>query len=319
MTEEHKNRMKLLNKSIGNIDYPYFNKVLKWQLVQKLKSFLNTVDNREIGSESLKYNDEYPYFTLTIKDLIKKHGGTEGTWNRNINLFATLGLIGKANTFNLCKENLLFGQHILDARIKKARALKTNLRNVKPPNTYYIFPYSEEVFQVAEQRAKAIIDNKISTTSFSKICLQRVFGLEFANSIIFDKNEESEYTLAVYNQIEEIILQKLKEKHYTFKDEVVKAVRIDHEIYTKHETTYRRYKDKVAIALFEYGRTYGIICNKYGIGIAMSTKEMREMFGLENNKLLLYDIQYYNDNVEQVKNRIKEKEILKRALNIGNA
>ena len=106
MTRENKNRMKIIDTFTKDpVNYKYLNKVIKWQSIPKLKKFLILADNRAIDKKTLINENKYPYFSLTIKELIGEFGGSYGTWSRNINLFASLGFIGKKNPYELKKEN----------------------------------------------------------------------------------------------------------------------------------------------------------------------------------------------------------------------
>lgn len=207
----------------------------------------------------------------------------------------TLGLIGKVNTYELNKENNLLFQHNYYGKQKLSREQNIPVSQLQEQNTYYIFPYTEETFKIAEERAKKMYENGFSMRSFSKIYVQRIFGLEFANTIFFNKIEESDFTRAVYEQIENIILTQLRKKHFTYKDEVLKFVKIDTEIYRHYEEVYpkvRFYNSRRIIAEFEYQRSVKIICNTHNIGYAMTNKKMKELFGLKNNKKILYDKAY---------------------------
>ena len=147
-------------------------------------------------------------------------------------------------------------------------------------------------------------ENGFCKRSFSKIFLQRVFGLDFANNVFFNDIEESEYTQAVFDETEKIILKNIAKKQFTFKDEVIKegAKSIDDTIYKYYEENYfrRNARSVEQIAEFEFGRSVQIICNKHELSYKMSDKYMRKMFNLRNNKKLIYDKEYYK----------KQKEIL---------
>lgn len=305
MTREGRKRLKYIDE-IENYktEYRYLNKVLKWQSRKKLKEFLILADDRYIDKKTLIHEGKYPYFTAPISKIMQEYGGKAGTWNRNINLFVALGLIGKVDTFEIRKKNKLFEEFSMIGKMKLAESKGISLKNVKDQNMYYIFPYDEKILQEAENRAKAMIENGFSMKSFSKIFLQRVFGLDFANSVYFNDIEESEYTQAVVEEIEKVVLEMIKRKHFTFKDEVVKKVAksIDTTIYKHYEENYFKRKTTSAekIAEFEYGRSIQMICNSNDLESSMSNKYMKIIFNLKNNKKLIYDKEYYE----------KQKEIL---------
>lgn len=296
MTKEHENRMKMIRKFEKNIkSYPYLNKVIKWQSFPKLKAFLRLADNRVIDTKTLKHKNKYPYFTLTLHELTKKFGGTPSTWNRNINLFVSLGLIGKVNPFELNKKNGLLAQHNLQGKVALAKKLRIPISEVQEQNMYYIFPYTKEILQRAEQRAKTMYENGFSLRSFSKIFLQRVFGLEFANTVFFNDIQESKFTMALYQQIEDVALKMLEQKHFTFKQEIIANIKIDITVYKHYEIIYPKVKfkdSKQAVVEFEYGRSIKMICNNRDIECCMSNKELNGIFGLKSNKQILYDKDY---------------------------
>lgn len=297
MTRENRNRMKMIDTFTKDpVNYKYLNKVIKWQSIPKLKNFLILADNRAIDRKTLINEIKYPYFSLTIKELIRKYGGSYGTWNRNINLFATLGFIGKKNPYKLNKENPLLFQHNLQGKLNLSRSMGINISNIKDQNFYYLPIYTDETLQIAEKRAEIMYKNGFSTKSFSKIFLQRIFGLDFANTIFFNTIEESDYTLEVYNQIQKILLRKLKEKHFTYKEEIINEVDIDPLIYKHYESSYRaKFNTIQAVAEFEFGRSIQIICNEFDIGYAISNKYMKAIFGLKSNKKILFDKNYFQE------------------------
>ncbi len=305
MTREGRKRLKYIKEVKNNkIKYKYLNKVLNWQSLKKLKEFLILADNRYIDKKTLIHEGKYPYFTAPINNLIREFGGTKGTWNRNINLFVTLGLLAKVDTFEIRKQNKLFEEYSMIGKMKRARKEGISLEKVRDQNIYYIFPYDENILKEAENRAKIMCENGFCKRSFSKIFLQRVFGLDFANNVFFNDIEESEYTQAVFDETEKIILKNIAKKQFTFKDEVIKEVAksIDDTIYKYYEENYfrRNARSVEQIAEFEFGRSVQIICNKHELSYKMSDKYMRKMFNLRNNKKLIYDKEYYK----------KQKEIL---------
>ena len=305
MTREGRKRLKSIEEVKNDkIEYKYLNKVLNCQSLNKLKEFLILADNRYIDKKTLMHEGKYPYFTAPINNLIREFGGTKGTWNRNINLFVALGLIGKVNTFEIRKQNKLFEEYSMIGKMKRARREGISLEKVRDQNVYFIFPYDKNILKEAENRAKIMCESGFSKRSFSKIFLQRVFGLAFANNVFFNDIEESEYTQAVFDETEKIILKNIAQKHFTFKDEVVKEVAksIDSTIYKHYEENYfrRNVRSAEQIAEFEFGRSVQIICNKHELGYKLSDKYMRKMFNLRNNKKLIYDKEFYG----------KQKEIL---------
>lgn len=305
MTREGRKRLKYIEEVKNNkIEYKYLNKVLNWQSLNKLKEFLILADNRYIDKKTLMHEDKYPYFTAPINNLIRDFGGTKGTWSRNINLFVSLGLLGKVDTLKIRRKNKLFEEYSMIGKMKRARKEGISLEKVRDQNVYFIFPYDENILKEAENRAKIMCENGFSKRSFSKIFLQRVFGLGFANTVFFNDIEESEYTQAVFSKTEEVILENIAKKHFTFKDEVIKEVAksIDSDIYKNYEENYfrRNVRSAEQIAEFEFGRSVQIICNKHELEYKMSDKYMRKMFKLRNNKKLIYDKEYYK----------KQKEIL---------
>ncbi len=295
MTEEHKQRMKALKEIKENKQqYLYLNKVLNGRTLPKLKTFLKLADGRQIDRETLSYNNQYPYFTIPISELIKKYKGGNGTWNRNINLFVALGLIGKVNPYKVNSKNYLLFQHSRAGKQNLARKTGIQKEKIQEQNIYYIFPYTQDILQVAEQRAKIMYNSGLNMRSFSKIFLQRIFGLDFANTVFFNDIEESEFTLAVFEQIKDIIMSELLIKHYTYKNEILKNVKIDMDTYRHYEKVYRksRITNEWKIAEFEFGRSIQIICNRYNLGYSMSNKKMNKLFGLKQNKKIIYDKDY---------------------------
>lgn len=299
MTEEHKQRIETIRKFKDNREeYPYLNKLLNGRNLPRLKAFLKLADSREIDRKTLMHEGKYPYFTIPISELTKKYKGGKGTWNRNINLFVTLGLIGKVNPYKVNSENGLLFQHSQSGKQSLSRKTGIPINQIKEQNIYYIFPYTDEILKTAEERAKLMYDNGFSMGSFSKIFLQRVFGLDFANTIYFNDIGESEFTLAVFNQIQNIVIEKLSTKHYTYKNDILKSVKIDSYIYEQYEELYKKAQitSKWKVAEFEYRRSIQIICNKCDFGYSMSNKELNKLFGLRQNKKIIYDKEYVENS-----------------------
>ena len=167
------------------IRYKYLNKVLKYHSRAKLKLFLILADDRYIDKKTLMHDGKYPYFTAPLNNLIRELGGSVGTWDRNINLFVSLGLIGKVDTAEVQKHNNLFYQSSMIGKMNLARELGINVDFIKEQNVYYIFPYDEEILKEAECRAKAMFENGFSMKSFSKIFLQRVFRTRVCKFCLF--------------------------------------------------------------------------------------------------------------------------------------
>ena len=305
MTREGKRRLKYIDEIENNeTKYKYLNKVLKWQSRKKLKEFLILADNRYIDKKTLVHEGKYPYFTAPINNLIREYGGSKGTWNRNINLFVVLGFVGKVDTSEVFKHNHLFYEYTMLGKIEVTRKFGISHSCVKDQNVYYVFSYNEKILQEAENRAKVMYENGFSMKSFSKIYLQRVFGLDFANNVYFNDIEESEYTQAVAEKIEKVILEMIKRKHFTFKDEIVNEVAksIDTTIYKHYEENYFKGKTTSTekIAGFEYGRSIKMICANNELGYTMSNKYMKRIFNLKNNKKLIYNKKYFEKQKEKL-------------------
>ncbi len=299
MTKEHKQRMETLRKIKDNKQkYPYLNKILSYHALPKLKIFLKLADAREIDRKTLIHDNKYPYFTIPTSELIKKYKGGNGTWSRNINCFVTLGLIGKVNPYKVNSENGLLFQHSQAGKQKLSRKTGIPRNQIKEQNIYYIFPYTEDILQTAEQRAKILCKNGFCMGAFSKIFVQRVFDLEFANTIYFNDIGESDFTLNVFNQIQDIVMTKLLIKHFTYKDEVLRNIQIDTNIYRHYEEIYPKAKitSKWKVAEFEYKRSIQIICNKCNLEHSMSNKELNKLFDLKQNKKIIYDKNYVEKN-----------------------
>lgn len=299
MTEEHSKRMETIRKIKDNKNkYPYLNKVLSYYALPKLKAFLRLADGREIDKKTLIHDNKYPYFTIPTSELIKKHKGSNGTWSRNINCFVTLGLIGKVNPYKVNSQNGLLFQHSQAGKQSLSKKTGISINKIKEQNIYYLLPYTEDILQTAEQREKIMCENGFSIRAFSKIFVQRVFGLDFANTIYFNDIGESEFTLDVFNQIQDIIITKLLTKHFTYKDEVLKNVKIDTDIYRHYEEIYPKAKitSEWKVAEFEYRRSIQIICNKCNFGHSMSNKELNKLFDLKQNKKIIYDKNYVKNS-----------------------
>lgn len=275
------NLEQLSNEEQVQETYPFLYRVIK----QRLNYLEKLIDDSRDKRFSLvaRIEGNY-YFFASARYLASKYSRSYNTWNRNISIFCTLGLVNKVQTDNRMVERRA-------TRETKALAKKLNIDHEKlsPPNYYTIPIYNDELLTDANGRAKVLLDNNFRVNGFSKNFLIRVFGQEFADSIFHDERQISEYSQNVQSKIEEFILKDINRHGYTTKERILRYVHIDYSQLLPWEYGVTKEKqNKKAILGREFDRSISEIKDKYNLEYKKANKELKERFKLDKNKTIIY-------------------------------
>jgi len=263
--------------------YPFLQRLIKRRL-----HFLTTLieHSKEKIVSRLARKEGHYYFFASSRYLASKYFSKYNTWNRNISIFCTLGLLNKVKTDNRMTERRA-------TRETKALAKKMNIDNhekLSPINFYTIPIYNGELLTEANRRAKVLIDNNFKANGFSKFFLIKVFGQEFADTVFHDERYISEYSHYVQTQIEKFILNDIKRHGYTTKDRILRYVQINYSHMQPWEYGFnnKEKQNKKAILSREFDRSVSEIKEKYGLGYKKANKELKEKFKLDSSKTIIY-------------------------------
>lgn len=276
------NLEQLYNEEQLEQEYPFLHKLIKRRL-----HFLTTIieySKEKIVSRLAKKEGNY-YFFASSRYLASKYFSSYNTWNRNISIFCTLGLMNKVK-----HENRTMNRRAI--RQTKALAKRMNIDNhekLSPINFYTIPIYNDELLTEANRRAKVLSDNNFRANGFSKFFLIKVFGQEFADTVFHDERYISEYSQYVQTQLEKFILNDIDRHGYTTKDRITRYVQIDYSQLQPWEYGFKKEKqNKKAILSREFDRSISEIKEKYTLEYKKANKELKEKFKLKSSKTIIF-------------------------------
>ncbi|MDM5293863.1 hypothetical protein QUF81_11810 [Peribacillus simplex] len=261
--------------------YPFLHKLIKRRL--HFLTTLNEYSKEKIVSRLARKEGNY-YFFASSRYLASNYFSSYNTWNRNISIFCTLGLVHKVQPNNRMTERRA-------TRETKALAKKMSIdfKKLSPINFYTIPIYNDELLTEANQRAKVLSDNNFRANGFSKFFLIKVFGQEFADSVFHDERYISEYSQYVQTQLEKFILNDIDRHGYTTKDRITRYVQIDYSQLQPWEYGFKKEKqNKKAILSREFDRSISEIKEKYTLEYKKANKELKEKFKLESSKTIIF-------------------------------
>jgi len=262
-------------------EYPFLHQIIKRRL-----HFLTTLieySREKIVSPLARKKGNY-YFFASSRYLATKYFSSYNTWNRNISIFCTLGLLNKVKTDNRMTERKT-------TRETKALAKRMDIDHEKlsPINFYTIPIYNNELLTEANRKAEVLLDNNFRTNGFSKFFLIKVFGQEFADTIFHDERYISEYSQYVQTQIEKFILNDIKRHGYTTKDRILRYVQVNYSQMQPWEHGFKKeIQSKKAILNREFDRSISEIKDKYNLEYRKANKELKERFKLATSKTVIY-------------------------------
>jgi hypothetical protein len=237
--EQQKNIDKIVNDVILSDDYPYLKQILGWfnrGLFPVLKGFIRTYDSlrkAEIDPYIVVDNQVYRY--IYIEHLIEATGvhrnnkrkkdkqfNRKGVWSTKINILCVLGLINKLDTSNIKDSyKVRKSREKRNEMIKEKSLDESKSKYVKNVNYFAIPKYNDEVFSVADKRAKKLYENGYKQSTFSKSIVIETFGQEFADNIFLDKRNKTSAELGRESLVFLTIARQVKERGYTTKNDVL--------------------------------------------------------------------------------------------------
>ncbi|MCM3705198.1 MULTISPECIES: hypothetical protein [Cytobacillus] len=262
--------------------YPFLHRLIKRRV-----HFLTTLieySREKIVSPVARQEGNY-YFFASSRYLARKYFSSYNTWNRNISIFCTLGLLNKVKTNNRTTERRAI-------RETKALAQKMGIdyKKLSPINFYTISIYNKELLTESNRRAKVLLDNNFRANGFSKFFLIKVFGQEFADSIFHDERYISEYSQYVQTQIEKFILKDINRHGYTTKERILRYVQINYSQLQPWEYGFNKEKqNKKAILSREFDRSISEVKEKYNLEYKKANKELKEKFKLDTSKTIIFE------------------------------
>lgn len=155
----------------GIDSYPHLYNLLKDHL--GILHLINTIGLSHLHHYSDRY-DNHNIFFASASYLSKQLQTTNtGKIAQQINLFATLGLIGKTSNESIPKKML-----------DKANEIRLEGEKVKHNRVnFYIVKNFKEVVDDAESKAKVLLEHGVRHSNISKSSVQRIFGSEYAHTI----------------------------------------------------------------------------------------------------------------------------------------
>lgn len=263
-------------------NYPFLYKVIKRRL-HFLTTFID--DSREKIISRLARKDGSYYFFVSSRYLASQHFSSYNTWNRNILIFCTLGLLSKVKT-----KNRMVNRR--SKREQKALAKKMSVDNyekLEPINNYIVPIYDSSLLEEANRRAEVMVNNNFKANGFSKFFIIKTFGQEFANSIFLDERYISEHSQYVQTQIEQFILNDIQRHRYTTKDRILRYVRINFSSLQPWEYGFNKQKqNKKAILGREFDRSINEIKQKYDLSYKRANKDLKMKFELDGYRTIIY-------------------------------
>ncbi|MFJ7937059.1 hypothetical protein ACIQYG_00825 [Peribacillus sp. NPDC096622] len=263
--------------------YPFL-----YRMIKRRVHFLTTLIeySREKIVSPVARNEGNYYFFASSRYLAK-YFSSYNTWNRNISIFCTVGLLNKIKYDET--NNRMTERRAISQTKALAKKMGIDYKKLSPINFYTIPLYNDELLTEANRRAKLLIDNNFRANGFSKFFLIRVFGQEFADSVFHDERYISEYSQYVQTQIERFILNDIDRHGYTTKDRILRYVQIDYSQLQPWEYGFNKEKqNKKAILSREFDRSISEIKEKYTLEYKKANKELKEKFNLKSSKTIIF-------------------------------
>ncbi|MGG7619541.1 hypothetical protein [Bacillus coreaensis] len=225
------------------------------------------------------------YFFAKSRDLpLIFNYSNYNTWNRNINIFCTLGLIEKVPFDNI---NRTMRRRAIREKKQLAKFMNINATKLKEATFYTIPLYDKKTLMKANRLAKTMLENNYRANAFSKIFLINVFGQEFADKVFQDNRSVSEYSNYVSGEIEKFILDEIEKVGYTTKSKIINELEINFKKVNNKEYGFLK-GSKTAIIEREFNRSISIIKGKHGLEYRKANRELIEKFSLDGYKNIIF-------------------------------
>lgn len=216
-----------------------------------------------IHASKLSVNNDYHEFPVSVRHLEKQFGGKYNTWNRNISVFVTIGLI----------KRISHNESVISLNAD-------DYNQLTPVNVYQIPYYDAAVLEEADKLAKIMYDHYYHLKSFSKTFVIKTFGQEYANTVYPDKRAITKQTEYVTVQITNRILKDIKERGYTTKRRVIAKTFLNLEKVTSQEYGIHNHNRR-NILTTGFNNSIKDICNTHGLRYGRANKAIMERFHLK--------------------------------------
>lgn len=260
------------------------------------------------------------FFALPIDKFVELRGGTRSSISKNINLFVFLGLVGKVNPYKI--EPFSIHQQEMQRQNKIAKTTSAVRKNEIYFNgnkidynfttLYFITKVTNKKLKEADEKAKKLFENNFSIRAFTCLYVVKYFGVEEAKKVYFHDNmlENTEYSNFLQGEIKKAILLLIEKQGYTNKKQIYNIVK-DKCVARNFEIPENKLAPDYNIKR-EYGRPRTSPHNtfeteykrilaeflKENKNIKLSstpTKEMQEVFKLQDKQHILYDKNYLEE------------------------
>lgn len=227
----------------------------------------------EIREEHLPDEDRSGQFFVSCRYMERHYKGSFNTWNRNLNVFATLGLLEKvpANEREIITKDV------------------NGIVQENPINIYVLPRYTDEQLDYAESIAYQLVENKFTLNAFSKIFLINVFGQDFADEIFHDDRKITAFSDYVTKQIERFILDDIEKNGYSTKQRVLNGTKIDLAHVKTNEYGFHN-KSKRNILNREFQRRIADICNRNRLKYRPADKRLQLELNLTSNRWVIHSV-----------------------------
>lgn len=275
--------------------------------------------NKNKNTRFMNAQGDY-FFALPIDKFIDLRGGTRSSVSKNINLFVFLGLIGKVNPYEI--EPFSVYQQEIQRQNKIAKTTSAVRKNeiffsgnkidYNFTTLYFITKITNKKLKEADEKAKKLFENNFTIRAFTCLYIVKYFGIKEAKKVYFHDNmlENTEYSNFLQAEIKKAILLLIEKQGYANKKQVYKLVK-DKCVAKNFEIPENRFAPDYNIKR-EYGRPRTSPRNTFETeykrvlaeflrenkNIKMSstpTKEMQEVFKLQDKQHILYDKNYLEE------------------------
>jgi hypothetical protein len=163
----------------------------------------------------------------------------------------------------------------IDDKIVKT-AKEISKKNKEQGICFYTIPDYALIIDVAEERAKMLIEYRFSIKGMSRTYIENVFGQEFADQIYHVHIKPSTKNYLIQESIENFILQQVHQVGYCTKDMVINQSIIVNGFSIKKHT-----KD------FEFRRILPDILQKYCLVYVKANKEINSKLNINTSKYII--------------------------------
>lgn len=159
------------------------------------------------------FADGSEWYALPLNYLVSRYGGSKPTWQGNITLAVSLGLLHKIKPDADSKHPVL--QQLYTEGVRGGKA---------PKNLYSVPAYTHELFAEAEAALTQWQETGVSTARITKASVSHAQGKAQANTIFRDnRSKAARMTLEAAQSIIDRIVQAVNTKGYTTKSEAVRG------------------------------------------------------------------------------------------------